>query len=445
MIGYLRQRFLARLSADHKAGVKGVGWTTLSQGCVLAVRLGSTLILTRLLAPEVYGVFGTAMGLLVVLDWLSDLGITPALRRHAEGGTDRFLNTGWVMGLARGSVLSVAVLLIAPLMAGYHQEPILWPVLSVLGLRAMIYGFLSPGTPLLYREMNYRSLFILEFGQTLIGTSVTILLAWQWRPSIWAIVLGILAGELAQVTLSYILYPRRPRLQPDREAARAIRSFGTQVLLNTLVFALWVNFERIFGLRLIGDVAMGHYVLAITLAAVIEMLIARVCDVYFGVLTREPDDENRQRWHRKMCRNVARFGMPLLALGAVLAPLAVRLLYDPRYEPAGVLFALLLVRQMIRTLGHVQFQYLMARGDVYLATRCYLLALAVQAVIFWPLTSHFGATGMALSVVISVTFYGVTQTWQMSRRGQASWGPMVETLLWAAGTGTAVFMIYHSR
>lgn len=448
MIGSIRRRILGGLSSEHRAGLMGIGWGTFSQLCVLTLRLGSTIILTRLLAPEVYGVFGTAMGVLVVLDWLSDLGINQALRRHAEGGTDRFLYTGWLMGLVRGGVVSLVVLALAPLVGWFHGQSILWPVMSVLGVRSLIYALHSPRLPILYRELNYRALFVLEVGQTFLGISVTILIAISW-PSIWAFVIGILVGELTQVLLSYLLYPSRLPFPPgrwaDRVAMREIRAFGSQILLNTLVFALWVNFERVFGLRLVGEAPMGLYIVAITLASVVEMLIHRVCDVYFGVLTREPDAAIRFQWHRRVCHYVARYGMPILAVGAMLAPLVVKLIYDDRYEAAGILFSWLLVRQMIRTLAMVQFPYLMARAEVYLATRSYVVALIIQAVLFWPLTASLGTLGMAFSTIASVSGYTLAQSWWMWRRGIAEVRPLFETFFWAALTSTALVMIHGIR
>ena len=60
----LREKILApfhRLKGDARRGFASIGWMGISQICGLVLRLGSNLILTRLLAPEAFGLLGTAL------------------------------------------------------------------------------------------------------------------------------------------------------------------------------------------------------------------------------------------------------------------------------------------------------------------------------------------------------------------------------------------------
>ena len=75
----------AKPHLSSRAGMMGIGWSSLAQMIGMVIRLGSNLILTRLLAPEAYGLFGTAMAIVTTLEWLSDLGVQPALVRHPDG------------------------------------------------------------------------------------------------------------------------------------------------------------------------------------------------------------------------------------------------------------------------------------------------------------------------------------------------------------------------
>ena len=62
------RRFVRGLSSESRAGLFGLIWSYLTHGLQLVLRFGSSLILTRLLLPEAYGVFGPAMSVMFLLD-----------------------------------------------------------------------------------------------------------------------------------------------------------------------------------------------------------------------------------------------------------------------------------------------------------------------------------------------------------------------------------------
>jgi O-antigen/teichoic acid export membrane protein len=424
-------RLLGRLSSQHRAGLMGVGWSSLSQLVSLTIRLGSTLVLTRLLAPEAYGIIGSAMAILTTLEWLSDLGVQPALVRHPQGDQRPFLDTGWLIGVGRGAGLSLAAAGLAWPLAAFYNQPELLGVLLVMALRPALMALRSPDMPLLKRRLDYRALFIDETAQTLLGTAASLGFACLW-PSAWAIVAGTLAGAAAGVVASYLLCPRRPAFSWDPSAARAVRSLGGQVFLNTLVMALWLNADRLLGLRFVAPAEMGLYMVAWNLASAVEALLTRSCDVHYSMLCRLPGAEEQHAWHERVCSRTAWLAMPLLALAVVAAPIAVRIVYDVRYRGAGVVFSVLLARLMIRTLGQVQFQYLMARARVNLATYAYGVALAVQAICLVPLIVAYGAVGMAVCALLSTVALTGFQTWLLARESGGGWRHLGVALGWTA-------------
>ena len=113
IITNLRDRFFARLASRHKIGLLSVGWSTGAHFVGLFVRLFSNLVLTRLLAPEAYGIIGSALAVMTTLEWLSDMGVEPSLIRHPKGDTREFLITGWWVALGRGFVLALIAVTLA--------------------------------------------------------------------------------------------------------------------------------------------------------------------------------------------------------------------------------------------------------------------------------------------------------------------------------------------
>ena len=300
-----------------------------------------------------------------------------------------------------------------------------------MSVRPLLFGLRSPGTPMLRRNMQYKRLFADEVIVTVAGTAMSITLG-ILTGSVWAIVLGMLFGDIIDLALSYILVPVQPRFEFSREAFEAIRGLGVQVFFNTLLMAVWLNLDRLIGLRFVDAALMGLYAIAWNLSSIVEALITRWTQVHFAMLSREEDLEERERWHELIYNRVARLLIPPVSLGIVGAPLVIQILYDPRYVGAGILLSILTARLMIRSLGQIQFQYLLVGARVKLATWSYLVAMVIQAAIFYPMVTYFGIIGLASCILISTTVLTIVQTAFIYRTNLHGYLPVAATLVWMA-------------
>jgi O-antigen/teichoic acid export membrane protein len=195
----------------------------------------------------------------------------------------------------------------------------------------------------------------------------------------------------------------------------------------------------LLGLRLLSLEEMGLYAVAWNLAAVLDGLLNRACDVYYSMLSRTADPVRRADWHETVCAQLALAGMPVFALGVLCAPWLIHLLYDARYAGASIPFALLAARLMFRGLGQVQFQYLLARAQIRAATVAYGTALLVQGILLIPLTRCWGGVGLALAALASMAVVTFVQSLLMWQRGQGRLAPFFITLGW---TLLAVVLVF---
>ena len=257
---------------------------SLAQFGGLAIRLGSSLVLSRLLSPEAYGILSPALAVLLTLEWFCDLGIRPSLIRHPDGGTFAFLNAGWWIDVARSVCMGFVVLALAWPLAEFLKLPELAAVLATFSLYPIVQALRSPGLINLRRELNYRAIVANELVQTIAGTAVTLVVAW-FHPTVWAMVAGMFAGTAAGVLHSYMLCPVCPSFRWDKLVARQILHGSRSIFINTLLMAIWLNSERIFGLRfLFQSRRWGFYAIALNLAGVVDFILGRACDVYFSWL-----------------------------------------------------------------------------------------------------------------------------------------------------------------
>jgi O-antigen/teichoic acid export membrane protein len=192
-----------------------------------------------------------------------------------------------------------------------------------------------------------------------------------------------------------------------------------------------LNSDRLLGLSLVTVEQMGLYAVAWNLAGVMETLLSRACDIYFSALSRLTDPALREALHERVCLRATHLVMPAMALGVALAPWLIRVLYDARYAGAGVLFGLLFARLMLRCLGQIQFQYLLAQAEIRVATVAYGIGLLTQAVLLLPLTQHWGVLGLAISAFASTAAVTLIQSAILWFRGEIRALPLLITLGWS--------------
>jgi O-antigen/teichoic acid export membrane protein len=439
------RRYLHGLSTDARAGLSGLGWSYLTHGLQLVLRLGSSLIVTRLLLPEAYGIFGPAMAVMFLLELLSDIGVRPAVVRSPNGEEPTFLGTAWSILLVRAIPFTAAIVGLAFVLPAWYDMPEMFWVLVGLAARPLLIALQNPTLYVLYRRLDYRTPFFLDTLQTLAAVPVTILLA-LWLENVWALVLGLLFGDLVRLVLSHLLCPPAPRPSWHKPAVHELSHFGISIFLNTLAYGAWVYFDRLAGPKLLSAEQMGLYILAWSLAEAMDNLIARGSEVFYSMLSRKAEGDERKAFFRRTARRITLYMIPGLVLSALVAPWVFKLLYAKPFHGAAVLFGLLTARLIMRATSHLQFMYLMMRGEVRVATRAYIISLAILAGTFviWVQALGLGVLGLAISSVLAMTTFTLAQTVQMVSRREASPWPALIALGWSA-ISVAGVLILHGR
>ena len=209
-----------------KLAIRGTIWTIVSYGASQVLRLGSNLILTRLLFPKLFGLMALVNILIVGLHLFSDIGVGPSIIQNKRGNNPDFLNTAWSLQVIRGFCLWFFCILIAWPVANFYGEPQLFLLLPVVGISTMIAGFNSTSLFTLNREMSLGKLAIFELGTQVIALVVMIVWAW-FSPTIWALVFGGLVSDVVRMVWSHKLIPGYSnRFLWAQDAKNELFSFG---------------------------------------------------------------------------------------------------------------------------------------------------------------------------------------------------------------------------
>ena len=362
-------------SLRQRAGSAAL-WIGLGFALTQAVRLGSSIVLTRLLAPEMYGLMTMGTVVISAVVMMSDFGFSQSVIHNPRGDDPEFLNTIWSLQIGRGLALcllmNVSALVMYTshnwwpgLLRGSYADPHLPGVVAILSLVPIAMGLESTNLARAQRALAMGQVVRNEVIVQLGVTTLMIVLSMHW-PEFWVLPLGWVVFSGSITLLSHLTLPGpRNRLGWDRAAASAAWHFSKWILLSSLLTYLFREGDRILLGGLLTSAELGIYAIGALLVNATREVIYRLA-AFVGMpalaeVAREQPDRLRQAY--KQCRwpidAVCLFGAGFLFAAS---DRIIGLIYDGRYVAAGHVLAVL-------SLGLIAFrytvmdQYLIATGE----------------------------------------------------------------------------------
>jgi O-antigen/teichoic acid export membrane protein len=340
----------SRLSLKART-LRAGSWTVLAHLAGQVLRLVSSLVMTRILAPEMFGVMAIAIVVQVVIALLSDIGLHQAVVQSPRGNTPEFLDTAWSMQVVRGWIIWGVCVALAGLLyligrtawaptGTVYAAAVLPAVIACTSFASAITGFTSTKAITANRDLEMRKITLIELIAQIAGLLLMFAIGWLTH-SIWSVVAGMLLTPLVSVALTHGWLPgHRNRFRFDAGCVKEIIAFGRWIFISSALGVLAANGDRlVLGLWLSAG-ALGVYAIALNLATVIEglayKLFGTVSFAVFSESAREAPGRLRELYFRM--RRPADIVF-LVSAGFLYGAgqWIVDLLYDHRYAQAGAM------------------------------------------------------------------------------------------------------------
>ena len=272
--------------------VKGVAWIGTAKVLVNSLGLISTVILSRLLMPEDFGLIAIATAVIGIVGVISEFSLYKALVQRDDPEPAHF-HTAWTMNLIRGAIVAGVIALMALPIADFYGDGRLSGILMLMAVTTLVGSFVNPKLAVFERELQFRQSFILSLTGKIVGFIATVGVAYFYR-SYWALVVGPLVTEFALVLVSYLLFPYLPR--PTLSKYRDLLSYSIWLTFGKWVQALnWRSDPLVLGYfftsQLLGQYAMGSRITSKTIGEI----TTPVKQILFPAFARIKNDALRLR------------------------------------------------------------------------------------------------------------------------------------------------------
>lgn len=307
--------------------------------------------LARLLGPHELGLAAALTVTGSFFDMVTDTGSDRFLIQNPAGNAPAVQRLVQLVYLVRGFAVAAALLLGAAPIAWLYGTPRLAHGIAFLALSPAIGGLLHLDIRRAQRRHDFRGEAICTGAADLAGLAGAVIAAFALR-SYLAVAWGFVLRAATLVLLSHLLARRQYRLGMDRAHAPALARFAAPLMLNGLALFLVLQGDRVIVGHALGVTELGIYTAIMLLIYYPSVVIANTVHGLFlpRIAGAAADPAAR-------ATEIALFGRVklLLALAmetgfAVVAPIAVPLLYGRRFAEPAPLIALIGVLQATRFL-----------------------------------------------------------------------------------------------
>ena len=343
-----------------------------AQGANLLLRVGSLMVLARLLGPKDFGLVGMVTAFTGILTLFRDFGLSSAAIQRTTVTEEQISTLFWI-NLLIGAALGLVAAAMAPAIAAFYHEPQLFGVTVVLAAGFLCNAAGIQHSALLQRQMRFTALAVISVFSLIVGTAVAIGGA-EAGYGYWALVAMSVTSPLIATIGFWLSTGWVPGMPHRRAGIRSMIHFGGTLTLNGVVAYIAYNAEKVMIGRFWGADAIGIYGRAYQLVNIpTDNLNSAVGEVAFSALSRLQDDPIRLKsYFLKGFSLVLGLTLPITIVCALFADDVVFVLLGPRWKDAAAIVRLLAptiaIFAIINPLGWLVY-------SIGLVARCLKIAL----------------------------------------------------------------------
>lgn len=413
-------------------------------GGEFAVRLGSTAVLARLISPEHFGLFMMVTAVTAIADQFRDLGLSTATIQRERISHEEVSNLFWI-NAGVGTVLTLIVAALAPLVSSFFREPRLTAITIALSSTFLFGGLSVQHEALLARQMRLGP----KSGMRLMGSTLSSAAAIGLAMAgfdYWALVWREVLRSAFVVAGAWVLCPWLPGPPRRSTDVRPLLKFGSGLTTTYILGSVTNSVDRFLLGRFQGADIVGLYRQSYQLVvAPMTQLVSPLYQVALpGLSVLQGDGRRFSSFYTRFVSLVAAASMPICVFLLVYAPDVTTLLLGDRWQGSARFIRIFAVGGLLQPVFSTLGFLLVSRGRagelLKLSTATNVLKIGFMAG-----GLRWGAVGVAWADVCSTSIMFIPFLWLCARHSPVTVRAFVNAVARPAASSLilAVALIAH--
>lgn len=385
-----------------KSAFSGAGWMSFYKLFYRVISFLRIAILARLLVPSQFGLFGIATLILSFLEILTETGVNIVLVQTKEK-IEEYIDSAWVVSIIRGLILFSIILISAPFVSSFFNIAKAQEIVMLISLVPLIRGFINPAEVKLQKDLMFKYEFLLRSSIFFVDSVVAIFFIFITN-SVYGLVLGLLAGAIFEVVVSFVFIKPTPRLSFNKHYIKDILHKGKWITSYGILGYFGDQGDNIVVGKILGASNLGVYqmIYKISILPLSEISDA-VNRVVFPIYVQISNDKERlQKAFLKtslfLCISVVGFGGIIFLFPREI----ILIVLGERWIAGAEALRILSIYGALHAIGgSITPLFLAVKKQNYITIMSFFRFL-ILAITIVPLVIKFGIIGAGYSVLLSV-------------------------------------------
>jgi teichuronic acid exporter len=383
--------------------IRGFFWSSLEslfsqgQGIIFGI------FLARLLSPSEFGLIGMITVFISVAQVFVDSGLSQSLIRKQNCTTHDYSTIFWV-NLTIGLLSYLVIWIAAPFISTFYGKPELVSLTRVTSLVIVIGSVTLIQQTILTKEIDFKTLTKSSTIATFVSGVLSLVLAFSGF-GVWSLVWRTIINQIVRSALLWYYNRWRPKYYCSKQILKEHFSFSSNILLISIVAALFKNFFNLIIGKNYSDKVLGYYTNADQYSSMPSTSISSITNkVSYPVLSEmQNDNEKLKTSINKLIVNVMYISFVIMfGLAAVAKPLFVILL-GSKWLPSVIIFQALCIAYAISPMHviNINIMKIKGRSDLFLRTEI------IKYLMFTPALVLGAIYGLTVLIAGIIFFYWV--------------------------------------
>lgn len=217
--------------------VKGVAWSAMERFSVQIVQFVVSLVLARLLTPEIYGSVALSLVILNILQTINETGFGAALMQKLDRDELDFSSV-FVLNMALGVGLYAVLFLCAPFLSNVLGYPELTSIIRWIGLNLIIMSFVVVQRTKLIINVDFKTMAKASLLGAFLSGGIAIICAYRGMGAM-ALVIQSLLNNLITTLFIWIQAKWHPKLVFSWERFKSLFDFAYKLILSRFVQSVY--------------------------------------------------------------------------------------------------------------------------------------------------------------------------------------------------------------
>ena len=361
------------------------------------------VFLARHFGPELYGVYGVVMAVLVWAEIFVINGIPTAMQKFlAESPSAALFRLGRRMQFGYTLVILLLFAALTPAISAWLHEPdfkkFLWIAAPDILLYGLYWFYLGAHNGL--HRFDSQALIVIFYGLSKVASSIGLVLA---GVGIAGAFIGNFLGSAVGLAIGLWRLNRASLVETTvSEHYSRLTKFAAPIILYSLSLNAVFYLDLLFVKRFLPPVVAGYYTAAATIARVPYFIFLGLGFSILPVLSRALAQQNvaeTRRLLRQTMRLLFVLLAPVLALVIPNAGSIIAFLYTDAYQPATPILPLLIISIVLYTFWMVFSTIMSAASKPDRAFQLSLVAAVADVILCWILVPRWEGRGAALATL----------------------------------------------